>query len=191
MPEGTNMDYIKKYYLIATAMLDFEKAGCDFYLSLATEPSLKSLERLLRQTGYEKAKELDIISGMVTVSEFLLSDNKAAVYDTEETSQWLDSTIPDIYNDSFSDQIIMTKSPQEALSIMIKLEERVLAFYQAINARITMDTTQIVSIIARQRRHLACLSAAKYQLEISSLTNLTVPAGAVSIATGQFNAVHS
>lgn len=191
MPEGTNMDYIKKYYLIATAMLDFEKAGCDFYLSLATEPSLKSLERLLRQTGYEKAKELDIISGMVTVSEFLLSDNKAAVYDTEETSQWLDSTIPDIYNDSFSDQIIMTKSPQEALSVMIKLEERVLAFYQAINARITMDTTQIVSIIARQRRHLACLSAAKYQLEISSLTNLTVPAGAVSIATGQFNAVHS
>ena len=185
------MDYIKKYYLIATAMLDFEKAGCDFYLSLATEPSLKSLERLLRQTGYEKAKELDIISGMVTVSEFLLSDNKAAVYDTEETSQWLDSTIPDIYNDSFSDQIIMTKSPQEALSIMIKLEERVLAFYQAINARITMDTTQIVSIIARQKRHLACLSAAKYQIEISSLTNLTVPAGAVSIATGQFNAVHS
>lgn len=191
MPEGTKMDYIKKYFMIATAMLDFEKAGCDFYLSLATEPLLKSLERLLRQTGYEKAKELDIISGMVTVSEFLLNDNKTAVYDTEETSQWLESATPDIYNDSFSDQIILTKSPQEALSIMVELEERVLAFYQAINARITMDTTQINSIIARQRRHLASLSAAKYQLEISSLNNRMVPVGAMSIETGHVSTVHS
>ena len=172
-------------------MLGFKKKGCDFYLSLATKPSLKSIERLLRQTGYEKAKELNIISGMVSVSEFLLSDNKAAVYDTEEMSEWLDSAVPDIYNSTFADQIILTRSPQEALSIMVELEERVLDFYRAINARITMDTTQIDSIISRQKRHLACLSAAKYQLEILEFNSLRGPVWAKSIETGQLNTVHS
>lgn len=191
MPEGTKMDYIKKYYMIAIAMLGFEKKGCDFYLSLATEPSLKSLERLLRQTGYEKAKELDIISGMVTVSEFLLNDNKVAVYDTEDMDTWLRSAIPDIYNDTSSERIAMAKSPQEALSIIVELEERVLDFYRAINARITMDTTQIKSIISRQKRHLACLSAAKYQLETLEFNNLRGPAGATSIETGHVSTVHS
>ncbi len=191
MPEGTKMDYIKKYYMIAIAMLGFEKKGCDFYLSLATNPSLKTIERLLRQTGYEKAKELDIISGMVTVSEFLINDNKVSVCDTEETDQWLRSSIPDIYNERSSERIALAKSPQEALSVMIELEERVLDFYRAINAKITMDTTQIDSIISRQKRHLACLSTAKHQLEISALNNLTVPVGAVSIESGQLNTVHS
>lgn len=191
MPEGTKMDYIKKYYMIAIAMLGFEKKGCDFYLSLATEPSLKSLERLLRQTGYEKAKELDIISGMVTVSEFLLNDNKVAVYDTEDMDTWLRSAIPDIYNDTSSERIAMAKSPQDALSIIVELEERVLDFYRAINARITMDTTQIDSIISRQKRHLACLSAAKYQLETLEFNSLRSPAGATSIETGHVSTVHS
>ena len=191
MPEGTKMEYIKKYCMIATAMFGFEKKGCDFYLSLATKPSLKSIERLLRQTGYEKAKELDIISGMVSVSEFLLNDNKTGVYDTEDIDTWLRSAIPDIYNDTSSERIAMAKSPQEALSIMIELEERVLDFYRAINARITMDTTQINSIIARQKRHLACLSAAKYQLEILEFNSLRGPAGAMSIETGHVSTVHS
>ncbi len=171
--------------MIATAMLDFEKKGCDFYLSLATEPSLKVIEKLLRQTGYEKAKELDIISGMVTVSQFLLNDNKVAVYDTEETDKWLESVTPNTYSSTSSERIAMSKSPQEALSIVIELEEQVLAFYRDINTRITMDTTQIESIIAREKRHIACLSAAKHQIENTVFNNTT------AIETGQFHTVHS
>jgi hypothetical protein len=151
------MEYIKKYHAIANSMLDFEKQGCDFYLSLATEPTLRDIEKPLRQTGYEKAGELDILSGMITVSSFLLADCKLPQHEPEETIDWLEMITPRIYNDITTEKVVTAGSPQRALDFLVELEGKALAYYTIIRQKITMDSKLIDSLISRQKKRISCL----------------------------------
>ena len=166
------MEYIKKYHVIANSMLDFEKQGCDFYLSLATEAPLRDIEKLLRQTGYEKAGELDILSGMVTVSTFLLADSKLPLHEPEETIDWLETITPRIYNDITKEKVITADSPQRALDFLVELEGKALAYYMIVRQKITMDSKLVDSLISRQKKRISCLCQTMTHLKmINNNTN--------------------
>lgn len=150
------MDYLKRYHLIATAMLDFEKAGCDYYHCLSEHPAVDAIAGRLRQIACNKARELDIFAGMLTICDFLLTDYTRK-YDMRETSDWLKANTPDLYHQDSAQWIIQARRPAQALGIVIDMEEIVLKFYREIRKKIPMNIGQIDAVVTRQQTEIAGL----------------------------------
>lgn len=153
------MAYIEKYHMIAKAMLDFEKKACDFYLSLSCKPNLNSIKPLLQQIASGKAKELDIFSGMVTVSSFLLSSNTDSQY--KQDTEWPNILEPKIYNSLTAKLVTKGNSLRKSLTRIIKLEKEVLAFYRELQKNVFINVKQIDSLVNRQQRLIASLVRVK------------------------------
>ena len=157
------MEYLKRYHLIATALLNFEKAGCDFYLSIAPYPALEPIDGLLRQLAYGKARELDIFAGMLTVCDFLL-ENCTVRSDLADTGKWLNAHTPNVYGEDCVRRLVQSGESLTALGSVIGIEESVLNFYREVRKKMPMNIGQIDAVIARQRTQIATLRSVREQL---------------------------
>jgi len=173
------MDYVREFYVIAKAMLVFEKRACDFYFGVRDRTPFRIVEELLTRFIREKSKEIDTFSGMVTVSSFLLKDREASFFDPAEIAAWLKINIPHVYGSLSAERIITTQHPQAAIAVMIELERAILLFYRGLRKRVPMNTAQIESVICRQKQRIALLTNTREKIldEIDSegLTVTSIP----------------
>ena len=171
------MDYVREFYIIAKAMLVFERESCRFYHKLYGKLSFSTANELVERFIREKTREIDTFSGMVTVSSFLLKDRTVSFFDPAEITSWLKFNIPHVYCNLSAERILSARDPWGAIAVMVELERAVLLFYRALRKRVPMNTAQIESIICRQKQRIAVLTDAreKFQDKIDS-DELTVTA---------------
>lgn len=173
------MDYVREFYIIAKALLVFEKRSCSFYRKLCDKLSFGTTNGLVERFIREKTREVDTFSGMVTVSSFLLKDRTISFFDPAEIAVWLKLNIPHVYCNLSAERILSAQDPRAAITVMVELERAVLLFYRALRKRVPMNTAQIESIICRQKQRIALLTDTREKLpdkiDSGELTVTSIP----------------
>ncbi len=155
------MEYIKKYHMISRYMYELDSRAVIFYDDLIARTYDGQIREWLQRIGDHKKNQLDIFSGMVTVSSFLLTDINSNVYDTSRLEYWLKSQSPRVYLTSDLETLGACHSFSSYFKCLIAIEQRVFEFYRTILKRVPMNLAQMESLVQKQKSMLLMLKDIK------------------------------
>lgn len=155
------MEYIKKYHMISRYMYELDSRAVIFYDDLIARTCDDQVCQWLQKIGEHKKNQLDIFSGMVTVSSFLLTDINSNVYDTSRLEYWLKSQSPRVYLTSDLETLGRCDNFGSYIKYLIAIEQRVFEFYRTILKRVPMNLAQMESLVQKQKSMLLMLKEIK------------------------------